>query len=119
MNERQCRALVYERADGRCEICGGVGPVMSYHHRKKRSHLPKGHHWDDPSNVVYVDGSGTTGHHGWIESNPSAAAEIGFHVRPWETPSSVPIKVDGTWYLLLPNGGKRETAREELATGDR
>lgn len=91
--------------------------MMSYHHRKKRSHLPKNDKWC-PSNVVYVDGSGVSGCHGDIESYPAKAESIGFHVRPWEDPTSIPVLIHGTWYYLLPDGTKRERDQRDLAPGD-
>jgi hypothetical protein len=105
VNERQTRELVYARAGGRCELSGAIGPAMSYHHRKKKSHLKKGQQWC-PSNVVYVTGSGTTEAHGWIESHPADAEKLGFHVRPWQTPGDTPIRhAQFGWVLLLPDGG--------------
>lgn len=88
---------------------------MSYHHRKKKSHLKKGHQWC-PSNVVYVTGSGVTESHGWIESNPADAEKIGFHVRPWQNPGDVPVThaLYGLCFLLV-DGTICEVAGEELA----
>lgn len=57
------------------------------HHRKKRS---QGGPWS-LDNIVHVCGHGTVGCHGWIEHNPNAAHFEGYHVRPWEEPSSIPI----------------------------
>jgi len=103
MNERQARALVIARAGGRCERCGGIG--RSIHHRKKRSHLPKGQQWC-PTNLVLLCGSGTTGDHGWVEANPSDAEKEGWHVRPWDDPAEIPVKrLRSEWMLLLPDGG--------------
>lgn len=53
-------------------------------------------------------GHGTAGCHGWVEHNPNAAEAVGFHVRPWQNPADIPLKIHGEWYLLLPNGEKSE-----------
>lgn len=68
------------------------------HHRKKRS---QGGLWT-PVNIVAVCGHGTAGCHGWIEHNPNAAAEEGFHVRPWQIPEDTPIYQGflGRWIRL-------------------
>jgi len=71
------------------------------HHRKKRSH---GGLWG-PENIIAVCGSGTTGCHGWIEHHPDAAADTGFHVRPWENPAETRIRYRlSHWAILLPDG---------------
>lgn len=31
------------------------------------------------------------GCHHWIENNPNAASDEGFHVRPWQDPAGIPI----------------------------
>lgn len=111
MSEQACRALVNSRAGGRCERCGGIG--QSYHHRLKRS---QGGEWDC-SNIVLVCGHGTKGCHGWIEDHPDAAERDGWHVRPWEDPEEVGVKLlRSHWVLLLPNGDTSETTgRDEMA----
>jgi hypothetical protein len=94
------RGLVFARAGGRCERCG-AGFNLSYHHRLKRS---QGGDWV-PQNIVLVCGSGTTGCHGWIEHNPDRAGRDGWHVRPWEDPEDIPIKLHRSeWYVLTPDG---------------
>ncbi|APQ42259.1 HNH endonuclease [Mycobacterium phage MrMagoo] len=84
MNEKQCRAIVLARCDNCCERCGRGGQV-TMHHRKKRG---QGGPWE-PWNIVGLCGHGTTGCHGWVESNPLAAAATGWHVRPWEDPRTI------------------------------
>jgi hypothetical protein len=57
-----------------------------------------------------VCGSGTTGCHGWIEHHADKAAKEGWHVRPWEEPDEVPIKIlRQEWQLLLENGEVSES----------
>lgn len=85
MNEKRCRALVYERSTGLCERCGRKG--HTYHHRKNRS---AGGKWDC-ANIVFLCGDGVRGCHGWVTTHPKLAAEEGFHVPRWENPSNIPI----------------------------
>jgi hypothetical protein len=77
----------------------------SLHHRRKQSHLPKNRRWS-PELVVHVCGRlGTMYCHGWCEENPLAAESIGFHVRPWQEPAAIPIKLHRSeWFLLLEDG---------------
>jgi 5-methylcytosine-specific restriction endonuclease McrA len=98
--EWQCRRAAKERAcvvDGwpRCERCGSVTEDLSLHHRRKRSQLPKDRLWE-LSNCVILCGDGVRGCHGWVEHNPDAAREEGFHVRAFEEARQVPIKL---WYI--------------------
>jgi len=67
------------------------------HHRKKRS---QGGTWT-PECIVAVCGTGTTGCHGWIESNPAESDLSGFHVRPWEDPATKPVLIHGMFWFLL------------------
>lgn len=97
MGEKRCKEVVAERAQGLCELCGNRSSYVSYHHRLKRS---QGGQWN-PENVVRVDGSGTTLCHGQIEANPNDAADIGFHVRPWEKPEDKPILLHGHRWVKL------------------
>lgn len=101
MNEKVCRRLVSERSEGLCERCC-FGGALSMHHRLKRG---QGGLWT-PENIVHVCGNGVVGCHSWAEFNPNAAAELGFHVRPWMDPALTPIKYRlSHWVLLTPEGG--------------
>lgn len=72
------------------------------HHRLKRG---QGGLWA-PENIAALCGHGTAGCHGWVEHFPDAAALIGWHVRPWENPASIPVLWRGsTWVYLLSDGG--------------
>lgn len=85
MNEKRCRELVLQRADGLCERCGRQG--HTFHHRKNRS---GGGGWNC-ANIVYLCGDGTRGCHGWVTVNPAEASKEGFHIKPWEDEREVPI----------------------------
>src|SRR5690349_12148 len=90
---------ICERAGGLCERCGQAGE--SVHHRKKRS---QGGTWCW-ENLAFLCGTGTTGCHGWVEHNPNDAEWEGWHVRPWQQPAATPVKYQGSWAFLTPDGG--------------
>ena len=107
--EQQCKSMVFARAVGRCERCG-AGFQLSYHHRKKRS---QGGEWDC-SNIVLLCGHGTAGCHGFVEHNPNKAEAEGWHVRPWDDPEEVPIKLNrSAWFYLLPDGDVSEANQDD------
>lgn len=103
MSEASCRRAVMERAERMCERCWNVTRGVTIHHRRKRS---QGGGWDI-SNCVALCGHGTTmgGCHSWVEANPNAAEEEGWHVRPWGDAATTPVLYRGRWALLLPDGG--------------
>lgn len=79
----KARAFVYERSGGRCEasvagVCEGRG--TNAHHKQMRGQGGK----DDPENLLWVCGSGTTGCHGWIHANPTQAIALGLLVSSFD-----------------------------------
>jgi hypothetical protein len=88
------RRIVETRCGGRCERCGTAGYTV--HHRRKRS---QGGTWD-PSNLLALCGSGTTGCHGWVEANPAAAMELGFWLSNGETSADTAVWLWRRWVLL-------------------
>lgn len=94
------RDVVWARAAGCCELCGGPlsGPQgFSVHHRLPRrmggSRRPE---LNTPANLVVLCGSGTTGCHGTIESKREQAYDEGLLLHEGADPASVPV-------LLLPS----------------
>jgi hypothetical protein len=83
-SEQRGRAIVYERSQRTCEVCGR--PAHTVHHRVKRG---QGGTWD-PANLLSVCGDGTRFCHGWIEANPAHAMTLGLWVRSGTDPSTVP-----------------------------
>lgn len=103
MNEKQCRKLIYARAEQQCERCGNTNRGLTVHHRIKRS---QGGQWT-PQNCVLLCGHGTTPHgcHSRAEHEPNAMAKEGYHVRPWQDLGAIPILYrDGETYLLDDRG---------------
>lgn len=102
------RQTVWSRARGRCERCGNAPDWhSSVHHRQPRgmggsrqSHLNK------PSNLLFLCGSGTTGCHGWVESNRLQAVNDGFIVPRYGVPATTPVRYLGRdWVILDDEGG--------------
>ncbi len=106
------RRLIYERDSYCCALCGldlqgGYIPA-SIHHRSGR-----GAGGDRlgisarPSNLVLLDGTGTTGCHGRVTANPVWAHSLGWIVRRngIAVPSEVPVLYRNTWMLLDDLGG--------------
>lgn len=90
------RALVIDRDLGRCVRCGRrlAGQPYSIHHRSPRrmggTSLASIH---DPANLILLGGTGSTGCHGWVESNRAAAVELGWLVRSGRDPAGQPVLV--------------------------
>jgi 5-methylcytosine-specific restriction enzyme A len=92
-------AAAYQRADGRCELCGlnlgdERGVDHSLHHRRPRGMGGT----SDPatssvSNVLVICGSGTTGFHGRVEQYRSIAMQAGWLLRQHQDPASTPVQV--------------------------
>ena len=99
------RQAVLLRANGHCERCGrSVANIpASVHHRRPRG---MGGTSDDAvhsaTNCVLLCGSGTTGCHGYIESNRAEAAEHGWLVlrRDPRHPADVPVFAGGGWWFV-------------------
>lgn len=78
------RAIILRRSQGRCELCGRVG--TNVHHRMRQ-----GRPWN-PANLLRVCGSGNaSGCHGWIETHPGHAGELGLIVPRGHDPAPVAL----------------------------
>lgn len=87
----ETRGIVLCRDMLRCARCGRPLEFcgFSIHHRRLRSHPFAGLH--DPSNLISLCGSGTTGCHGWVHADPQLAYEHGYLVHSWQDPRQVPV----------------------------
>lgn len=96
--------LVLARADGFCEWCGDPisgerGRDWSLQHRVPRQMGGSRTPWiNQPSNLLLVHGDGTTGCHGFIESNKPDGEQRGFVIRRGHI---LPINVKAL--IRLPN----------------
>ena len=101
---------VLDRDNYKCVYCGGSiagaerGMDWSLHHRRARgmggSRDPVA---NSHPNLVVLCGSGVTGCHGWVESQRSAARDLGYLVSWPRDPATVPIHVALT---AAPHGTK-------------
>lgn len=99
------RALVYARADSRCEKCGRYAYGGSVHHRRRRGMGgSKRIELRMPSNLLLLCGSGTTGCHGEVEANREAAYQIGLLLRDGEPPAETPVDLRHGRVLLDDDG---------------
>ena len=104
----QTREVCGRRDNARCVRCGRslVGVPASLHHRRLRSHPFPGLH--QPANLIWLDGSGSTGCHGWVHAHPAEAYRLGYMVHMSDDPASTPIlRYDGKWVLLDNEGGEK------------
>jgi hypothetical protein len=98
------KETIRERANDRCEKCGGRVANPQYHHRRPRgmggtSREESG----DPANALLLHPHC----HAWIESNRSVSHENGWLVYQHEEPTLVPVVRFGEWCLLFPDGSAR------------
>lgn len=97
----ETKAIIFDRADGRCEYCGETFSDMQYHHRRPRG--MGGTRRADTNTAaagLYLCGE----HHRVVESHRAWALSHGFLVRQSETPSDAPILRRGVLVLLRDNG---------------
>lgn len=107
---KETRVLVLDRAKYRCEKCGvslSESFYYSLHHRTPRGMGGSREvRLNMPSNLVAVCGSGTTGCHGWIESNRIAAEDEGWLVSRYEEPAEVQVRIMGVRWRYLTDEGE-------------
>lgn len=101
--DAEARAAIYMAAGWRCVGCGNSQPLTCQHRIARgmggTSLSTIGH----PTNGVCLDGSGTTGCHGWAEAHPTHAGALGWRVGRHEDPQAVPWWTRYGWRLWLPD----------------
>lgn len=89
------RVTVSGRDDERCALTRlycGPQTQHSYHHRLLRSQGGV----DNPETLVLLQGTGTTGVHGWVHAHPASARLLGYLVPSWGDPAVWPVwRYDG------------------------
>ncbi len=103
------RMSVVMRGGGKCEICNKAlnnSTYVSLHHRKPRKMGgSKDTALNEPSNLMMICGSGTTGCHGYVESHRELSYENGWLVHSYENPATKPVLIRNTSVLLDDFGG--------------
>lgn len=103
------REAVDFRDGGKCRRCGAslYGQMFSRHHRKSRGMGGANRKDADRlSNIVSLCGSGTTGCHGWVESNRAEAREEGWLIYSGDDPRHIPMRDwRGRLFFLTDDGG--------------
>ena len=112
-------ALVIDREFGRCAVCynrinteEGRGESWSIHHRCPRASGGTSRVWvNEAANLLLVCGSGTTGCHGWIESNRDQARRQGLLISSNGRAVAVDVEVEHARYgrVKLTNEGTVRT----------
>lgn len=102
---RRTVALVKQRDGLRCVRCGRFleGVPASIHHRRMRSHKFTGLH--EPSNLICLCGTGSTGCHGWVHAHPKEAYEQGWLVHGWNDPTYIPVFIHSNRFIFLDDAG--------------
>lgn len=116
------RALVRQRDGHRCLRCDRsiLDSPASIHHRVPRrmggTSDPRS---DDPRNLVTLCGTGTTGCHGWVESNRNEARESGWLLRDYSGLDDAMYTPDRVLVMLDEDGGiyRYDYADEPLPLG--
>lgn len=97
----EMRALIIERAEDRCEICGEHFSDMQLHHRRPRgmggTRRPD---TNSPAAGLWLCGE----HHRHVESCRSLSYDNGWLVRQSQTPSDIPILRRGVWVTFRDSG---------------
>jgi len=106
------RIALKERAQNCCEMCGRWGATNA-HHRRNRSQGGD----DELSNLLLLCGSGTTGCHGFVTTEPQIAKRMGWTVRRISSPREVPVwrfdlSLGERVEVLLDNAGGYTTVGE-------
>ena len=98
---------IHERSQRRCERCGTDSSLRySLHHRKPRGMGgSKDPAINNPSNLIFLCGSGTEGCHGWVESNRSIAYTDGLLVHRVDDPAEIPVVLRYGEVFLDEEGG--------------
>jgi len=91
----EVKRIVWDRAGGRCEMCGAAASDLQYHDRRSRQHSSCGDP-DSASNSLLLC---LIDHHR-VESHRINAHEHGQLLRAGQSPDAEPVLYRGMWMLL-------------------
>lgn len=101
MSESAARKLLYRRSERVCERCG-MRRAVNAHHRRSAGRV-----WTS-ENLLDLDGSGTTGCHGWVTDHKDIAREFGWvvgnRINPLWTPVLIATRHGFRWCYLTRDG---------------
>jgi len=105
--QEAARRIVRERDAGRCQMCGAsiVDQPSSIHHRRRRG-MGGSALLERASNLVRLCGTGTTGCHGFVESQRTLATVRGWLLGFLDDPEATPLQCYDGWMLLDDQGGR-------------
>jgi hypothetical protein len=105
------------RDGGNCARCGiTLSGFYSLHHRKPRGMGgTKDPRSDDPRNLIHLCGSGTTGCHGYVESNRALAYTTGWLLRSLDALDMHLLAPDGRLITLTAIGERFDEITAETA----
>lgn len=110
-------SMVWQRDGGSCVRCGrGLhfsqrGMAWSVHHRSPRGMGGSKAAWvNQPSNLILLCGTGTTGCHSWVEANRAISLECGWLVprNGVRLPAEVPVFYPGRGRFMLNEWGEKD-----------
>lgn len=97
-----------------CEVGDRRGVDWSIHHRlPRRMGGTKRPEVNQPSALIVVCGSGTTGCHGWIEARRAEAYDMGLLLRAGDNPAQVPVELAVGLVWLTEDGRYSDNPPEE------
>jgi 5-methylcytosine-specific restriction enzyme A len=102
------RMTVVMRGGGNCEICNkplNSSQYVSLHHRKPRKMGgSRDTSLNEASNLMMICGSGTSGCHGYVESNRELSYTNGWLVHSYEIPNQKPVLIRDKFVVLDDEG---------------
>lgn len=105
--QEAARNIVRTRDGSRCQMCGCsiVDAPSSIHHRRRRG-MGGSALLERPSNLVRLCGTGTTGCHGFVESNRTQSTTRGWLLGFLDNPEEIPLLCFDGWMLLGDDGSR-------------
>lgn len=96
------RALVAERSNGVCEVCGNERALHHHHRRARNMGSTKRPETNMPANAIHAC---ARCHTDLIEKHRSVALLCGWLVGQYSDPGSVPLLYRGVYVRLDDDGG--------------